>query len=84
MPSGGRAVEVREAQLLTGQQVAEHLNIPFDPGHIERLRSREKLPHVLFHVNGERHYRYPLDELQRWISMRLRVGNRLVNKDRRK
>ena len=77
-------MHVPGAQLLTGEQVAEYLNIPFDPGHIERLRSREKLPHVLFDVNGEKHHRYPLGELKRWISRRLRVGNRLVNKERRK
>jgi len=80
----GRGAEMPEAQLLTGEQVAEYLNIPFDPGHIERLRAREKLPHVVFCVNGERHCRYPLDELRQWINHRLRVGHRLVSKHSRK
>ena len=77
-PSGGRGLVMDE--LLTDEQVAEFLQIPFVSGHIERLRSREKLPHVMFDVNGEKHYRYPASELHKWLSNRLRVGNRLINK----
>ena len=66
-------------ELLTDEQVAKFLNIPFDPAHIKRLRSREKLPHVCFDVQGAKHFRYPLELLRRWVNQRVRVGNRRIS-----
>jgi hypothetical protein len=71
-------------ELLTDEQVAEFLNIPFDPDHIRRLRSREKLPHVCFDVRGTKHYRYPLDLVRQWVRDRVRVGKRRISMSPRK
>jgi hypothetical protein len=67
-------------ELLTDQQLAEFLNVPFDPGHVKRLRSREKLPHVCFDIGGEKYYRYPLDGVRGWVRGRVRIGNKLAEK----
>ena len=66
-------------KLLTDKEVAEHLNIPFNEDHIARLRSREKLPYVLFDVDGEKQYRYRPDDLAEWVCGRVLVGKRRKN-----
>lgn len=63
--------------ILTDEQVAEYLQIPFSAEHITSLRTKAhvRLPHIRFSVSGETLFRYPLDELREWVQARTTDGD---------
>ncbi len=63
--------------ILTDEQVAEYLQIPFCAEHIAGLRTKAhpRLPHIRFSVNGTTHFRYPLENVQEWVQERTKGGD---------
>ena len=63
--------------MLTDEQVAQYLQIPFSAEHIASLRTKAhaRLPHIRISVSGEALFRYPLDELREWARARTKGGD---------
>ncbi len=58
--------------VLTDKDVADYLQIPFEPTHIANLRTKANppIPHLRISVDKQTLFRYPLDELREWIKGR--------------
>ena len=67
--------------VLTDEQVAEYLQIPYSETHIASLRNTAtpRLPAVRLSVGGKTYFRYPLDELRDWLKERTKNGNGNLN-----
>ena len=67
--------------VLTEEQVAEYLQIPYSEKHIANLRTAAtpRLPHIRLSVDGKTYFRYPVDDLRDWIKERTKNGNGNLN-----
>ena len=56
---------------LTPKQLAEDVfQIDYNAKHIAHLRRHSGLPYLRFQINGVRIFRYPREQIMRWITKR--------------
>jgi hypothetical protein len=64
------------SSLLTPEQLAKDiLQIDYDEKHIAHLRRHGGLPYVRLQINGQKIFRYPLEQVQKWITKRTHGAN---------
>ena len=60
--------------IMTGEQLAEFLQVPHSEGHLKQLRHDGGLPHIRFRQGKSWFFRYPTSAILEWVESRTHRG----------